>query len=188
VLLEQDIAEELYPVSGTSDCGQYSASYDGLTMMEDTAFEHKLWNESLAEAVRNKDLPPEYYWQLEHQLLVNPDILEIHFVVSDGTREKRESMLYRRVSGRAEQLIRGWAQFQADLENYQHEVIPAKPEADPISAFPALRINLVGKVESSNLPVYRSAALDFINGINTDLETDQDFVKCGRGRKVLRQN
>jgi predicted phage-related endonuclease len=177
-LLEEDINEELYPVSGVSDCGRYASSYDGLTMLEDAAFEHKLWNEQLAEAVRNKDLPAEYYWQLEHQLLVNPDIQKIYFVVSDGTREKREIMEYTRVAGRANQLIRGWAQFQSDLENYQHEVIPAKPEADPIESFPALRVSLVGEVKSSNLPAFKSHALEYINGINTDLQTDTDFVNA----------
>ncbi|WP_237133768.1 YqaJ viral recombinase family protein [Pseudohongiella sp. O18] len=177
-LLEEDIGEELYPVSGVSDCGRYAASYDGLTMLENIGFEHKLWNEQLAEAVRNKELPPEYYWQLEHQMLVNPDIDVIYFVVSDGTREKREMLEYRAVQGRDLELIRGWSQFEKDLENYEHEVIPAKPEAEPIDSFPALRVSLVGEVQSSNLPVFRSAALDFINGINTDLQTDQDFANA----------
>lgn len=175
-LLEQDLGEEFYPVSGESDCGRYAASYDGLTMLEDAAFEHKLWNEQLAEAVRNKDLPGEYYWQLEHQLLVNPDIMVIYFVVSDGTREKREIMEYRRVEGRSQQLIRGWAQFERDLETYEHEVHAAKPEGAPIESFPALTVNLVGEVKSSNLPVFRNAAMEFIKNINTDLQTDQDFA------------
>jgi predicted phage-related endonuclease len=177
-LMEEDLGEELYPVSGESDCGHYAASYDGLTMLENIGFEHKLWNEQLAEAVRNQDLPPEYYWQLEHQLLVNPDTEVIYFVVSDGTRDKREIMQYRRVDGRSEQLVRGWNLFAEDLAQYQHEVTPERPEAEHIESFPALRVSLVGEVQSSNLPAFRSAALDFINGINTDLQTDQDFVNA----------
>ncbi len=177
-LVEADIGEELYPVSGESECGEYAASYDGLTMLEDVAFEHKMWNEKLAEAVRNKDLAPEYYWQLEHQLLVNPSIEKVVFVVSDGTRDNREVMEYRRVEGRAEQLVRGWAQFDADLENYEHEVIPAKPEPEPIKDFPALNVSLVGEVKSSNLPVFKNAALDYINNINSNLVTDQDFANA----------
>lgn len=175
-LLEEDLGEELYPVSGETDCGRYAASYDGLTMLENIGFEHKLWNAELAEAVRRKELSPEYYWQLEHQFLTNQDLEVIYFVVSDGTLENREVMEYRRVPGRAEQLVRGWEQFAEDLANYQHEVIPAKPEGSPIQSFPSLAISLVGEVRSSNLPVYRSAALDFVNSINTDLQTDQDFA------------
>ncbi|MFT0547892.1 hypothetical protein ACMHYO_16375 [Allopusillimonas ginsengisoli] len=43
---------------------------DGLTMLGDIVFEHKLWNEELAEQVRAGNLDPHYYWQLEQQLYV----------------------------------------------------------------------------------------------------------------------
>jgi predicted phage-related endonuclease len=175
-IVEAMIGEELYPVTGSE--GLYLASFDGLTMMEDIGFEHKMWNEELAECVRRKELPAEYYWQLEHQLLVCKDMKKVIFVVSDGTPDRFVSMEYFRVPGRAEELQRGWRQFQTDLMNYEHVVIPAKPEAEVIEAFPALSVALIGEVRSSNLPVFKSRAMAFIDSINTDLQTDEDFANA----------
>ena len=70
VILEEDIQEDLYPVVALSDDGYLSASFDGVNMSETIGFEHKLYSADLAEAVRNKDLPPAYCWQLEQQVLV----------------------------------------------------------------------------------------------------------------------
>lgn len=185
-IVEKMINDELYPVTGSTD--EYLASYDGLTMMFDIGFEHKMWNPELAECIRKNDLPAEYYWQLEHQLLVCPDMEKVIFVVSDGTEDNFVSMEYTRVPGRAEELVRGWAQFKVDLANYQHEVIPAKPEADPIEAFPALSVALVGEVKSSNLPVFKSKALAFIESINTDLQTDEDFANAEEAVKFCERS
>lgn len=189
-IVESIIGEELYPVTGSE--GPYLASFDGLTMMEDTGFEHKMWNEELAECVRRQELPAEYYWQLEHQLLVCEDMQKVVFVVSDGTLEHFVSMEYTRVPGRREELERGWAQFKHDLDNYVHVVIPEKPEPEAIEAFPSLSIALVGEVKSSNLPMYRSRAVAFIESINTDLQTDEDFANaeeavkfCERAEKEI---
>lgn len=189
-LVEAMIGEELYPVTGSN--GELLASFDGMTMTEDDSFEHKMWNEALAECVRRQDLPAEYYWQLEHQLLVCQDMQKVIFVVSDGTPERFVSMEYVRVPGRAEQLVRGWKQFQTDLMNYEHVVIPAKPEAEVIEAFPALSVALVGEVKSSNLPVFKSRAMTYIESINTDLQTDEDFANaeaavkfCERAEKEI---
>ena len=44
-LAEQIIGEDLYPVTGSN--GMLSASFDGLTMDESTAFEHKSLNDAL---------------------------------------------------------------------------------------------------------------------------------------------
>ncbi len=189
-IVESMIGEDLYPVTGSN--GPYLASFDGLTMMEDIGFEHKMWNEDLAECVRRQELPPEYYWQLEHQLLVCEDMGKVIFAVSDGTPERFVSMEYRRIPGRKEELERGWAQFKHDLETYEHVVIPEKPEPEAIEAFPALSIALVGEVKSSNLPVFRSRAVAFIESINTDLNTDEDFANaeeavkfCERAEKEI---
>ncbi len=67
-IIEKLINDELYPatVIETIEGIPMLASLDGQTMLEDVIFEHKMWNEALAESVRNEDLSPEYYWQLEH--------------------------------------------------------------------------------------------------------------------------
>jgi putative phage-type endonuclease len=49
-LAEQIIGDELFPVTGVN--GRFSASFDGLTMLEDTAFEHKSLNDELRAAIQ----------------------------------------------------------------------------------------------------------------------------------------
>ena len=103
-LVEVMIGEELYPVVGTD--GNLLASMDGATMLGETLFEHKLWNESLVAQVKAGELDPHYYWQLEQQLLVS-GAERVIFVCSDGTAENFVHMEYRPVAGRAAQLVEG---------------------------------------------------------------------------------
>ena len=174
-IVESIVGEELYPATAESDCGTYLASFDGITMMGDILFEHKMWNEKLAESVRNGELDPEYYWQLEHQLMVS-DAEKVCFVVSDGTEENMEYLWYTPVDGRRAELIKGWDQFSQDLFDYEP---PAKTEiviGDTPEDLPALLIQVEGAVKSTNLDLYKTTALRFIESINTDLQTDQDFA------------
>lgn len=181
-LLEEDIGEDLFPVTATDDKGWLLASMDGMTMLGSRLFEHKMWNEELAEKVRAEALDPEYYWQLEQQLLVS-GADEVIFVVSDGTRENRVMMLYKPVPGRAKQLIAGWKQFEEDLSTF--EVVPEKPQAVGRTPenLPALRIELTGAVTASNLADFKAHAFSVIQSINTDLQTDQDFANAEKTAK-----
>ncbi|WP_315707582.1 YqaJ viral recombinase family protein [Brenneria uluponensis] len=174
-IIEELINDELFPATGIDDDGRLLASFDGITMMEDTLFEHKMWNTSLAEHVRNKALPAEYYWQLEQQLLVS-GAGHVIFTVSDGTPDNLVWMDYQPVAGRAESLIAGWNQFEQDLQNYSAPVINELPQGKAIMRLPALLVEIEGTVKQSNLAVYQGQALAFIRAINTDLSTDQDFA------------
>lgn len=172
-LVEVKIGEELYPIVGTS--GNLLASMDGATMLGDTLFEHKLWNESLVAQVRAGELDPHYYWQLEQQLLVS-GAERVIFVCSDGTEQNFVSMEYRPVPGRAEQLIEGWKQFEADLEVYEPVEAVAEVVGKTPDALPALRIEVTGMVTKSNLDQFKAHSLAVIGSINTDLQTDQHFA------------
>jgi len=172
-LVEDSIGEELYPIVGTS--GNLLASMDGATMLGETLFEHKMWNEELAAQVTAGELEPHYYWQLEQQLLVS-GAERVIFVCSDGTPQNFVQMEYRAVPGRKDTLIRGWAQFEEDLANFEfreakREVIGAAPDQ-----LPALRIEVTGMVTASNLDAFKAHALQVFSGINTELKTDQDFA------------
>ncbi|NYT68763.1 YqaJ viral recombinase family protein [Pusillimonas noertemannii] len=175
VIVEEMIGEELFPTTATDDEERILASFDGITMLGEVIFEHKMWNETLAQAVRERNLPPEYFWQLEQQLLVSKAEKAI-FVVSDGTREKFVWMEYTPVDGRAALLLAGWAQFENDLATY--EVVDEKPQAVGRSPenLPALRIEVTGMVTDSNLQAFREHALSVIGAINRDLVTDQHFA------------
>lgn len=172
-LVEDSIGEELYPIVGTS--GNLLASMDGATMLGETLFEHKMWNEELAAQVVAGELEPHYYWQLEQQLLVS-GAERVIFVCSDGTPQNFVQMEYRPVEGRAETLVRGWAQFDADLAAYEVREAKVEPIGAAPDQLPALRIEVTGMVTASNLDAFKTHALEVFSGINTDLKTDQDFA------------
>lgn len=176
-ITEVALGEELYPVTGTLEVDglQLSASFDGLTMDESLAFEHKLWNKELAESVNQKELPADYFWQLEHQLLVS-GASEVLFVCSDGTEENRVVMKYTSFADRRAELIAGWKQFAIDLKNYEHTEAKAEPTGKSPETLPALHIEVKGMVTASNIDAFKSHALAVFHGINKDLQTDNDFA------------
>ncbi|MDR0189400.1 YqaJ viral recombinase family protein [Pseudomonas yamanorum] len=179
-LAEALIGEELYPIVATE--GNLLASMDGATMLGETLFEHKLWNESVVAQVKAGDIAPHYYWQLEQQLLVS-GAERVIFVCSDGTPENFVHMEYRPVAGRAAQLIEGWKQFEADLANFEMADAPSIVVGKAPDELPALRIELTGMVTASNLKVFEDSALAVIDSVKTTLSTDQDFADAKKAVK-----
>ncbi len=179
-LAEVLIGEELYPIVATE--GNLLASMDGATMLGETLFEHKLWNESVVAQVKAGDLAPHYYWQLEQQLLVS-GAERVIFVCSDGTPENFVHMEYRPVAGRAAQLIEGWKQFEVDLANFEMADAPSIVVGKAPDELPALRIELTGMVTASNLKVFEDSALAVIDSVKTTLSTDQDFADAKKAVK-----
>lgn len=179
-LVEVMIGEELYPVVGTD--GNLLASMDGATMLGETLFEHKLWNESLVAQMKAGELEPHYFWQLEQQLLVS-GAERVIFVCSDGTAENFVHMEYRPVAGRAAQLVEGWKQFEADLANFEMAEAPSIVVGKAPDELPALRIELTGMVTASNLKVFEDSALAVIDSVKTTLQTDQDFADAKKAVK-----
>ncbi|APC14589.1 Heme peroxidase [Pseudomonas frederiksbergensis] len=172
-ILEARIGEDLFPVVGTE--GDLLASLDGCTMLGETLFEHKMWNEQLAADVLAGTLDPHYYWQLEQQLLVS-GAEKVIFVCSDGTEDNFVSMEYAPVPGRAATLVAGWKQFQADLVDFTPaDVLPEAVGKTPES-LPALRIEVTGMVTASNLEQFKVHSMAALESINTVLETDQHFA------------
>lgn len=177
-LVEALIGDELFPVVGVSDKHpRLAASFDGITMDGETGYEHKLWNEDLAAAVRSGALidEPAYYWQLEQQLLVG-GLQRIIFVTSDGTPDNFEHITYTAVEGRAAQLIAGWAQFEADLAAYKPQETKAAVVAAPVASLPTITYKLNGLALTSNLAEFKAAAELLIERSKAPLETDQDFA------------
>lgn len=178
---------ELYPATGSLEVDGLPllASFDGLTMLEDLCWENKLWNATLADAIRAGQLEPHYYWQLEQQLLVS-GAERVYFTTSDGTPENTVGMWYASVPERRAQLIAGWKQFAEDLANYQHVETAPAPVAATIEALPALFVQVEGKVLATNLDAFKAAAQTFIDGIKTELVNDQDFADADKMVKFLK--
>lgn len=191
-LAEKIIGEELYPVTGTN--GKLSASFDGLTLMYDVAFEHKLANDRLRAAfieMADDDtaghlLPIEYRIQLEQQRIVS-ECERILFMATrwDAVGNLLESMhvWYLPDADLADKIRSGWDQFAVDLTAY----VP--PEAATIvsgkapESLPALRIEVSGAVTASNLAEFKQTALTAIRGVNRELTTDQHFADAEKAVK-----
>ena len=177
------IGQELYPVTVSE--GRLSASCDGLTMLEDIAFEHKQYNAALADAVRAGMLPTEHQPQCQ-QVLMLTGADKLLFMVSDGTSENCAWMWVVPDDRWRTEIVHGWTQFAIDLEAYVHAEAKPEPTAATIEALPALFVQVEGKVLATNLDAFKAAAQTFIDGIKTELVNDQDFADADKMVKFLK--
>ncbi|MBY5943095.1 YqaJ viral recombinase family protein [Halomonas sp. DP5N14-9] len=185
-IAERIVGEELYPVTAVSDDGTLLASFDGITMLEDVGWECKQWNASKAEEVRAGEVPQEDYWQVVQQLVVSGADKWL-YMVTDGTEENTVSTWVALDDFHASQLVAGWEQFSADLEAYQPTEQTVAPQGEAPEALPALKINLTGAVQASNLPDFKARAMGMIEGIRTKLTTDQHFADAAETVKFLQK-
>lgn len=186
-LVEERMGLTLYPLVATDDDGYLLASSDGCTLPPagGIGFEHKLWNEELAESVRNGIVPESHTPQLDQQIAVF-GLEKILFVVSDGTEENMVMCEYRTTTDKITALMAGWAQFDKDVADYVHVEAKEKPAAAVIDALPTLYVEVSGQVLASNLSEFKQCALARIGAINTDLVTDQDFADAEAAEKWLK--
>lgn len=169
---------EFFPVVATREVEGMPllASFDGIDLLDEVTWEHKLLNDSLVQQVQAGDLEPHYWLQLEHQLLVSGAQRAL-FTTSDGTPEGTHPLWYESKPERRAQLIAGWKQFAVDLAAW----VPPEAKPTPVVGktpdnLPALLIQVTGAVTASNLPEYKAHALEVFKGINRTLSTDQDFA------------
>ena len=172
-LVEEDLGEDLYPV--TYSMGKESASCDGLTMLGDIAFEHKQWNEELAELVRQSIVPDSHMPQCQ-QILMVTGAERVRFTVSDGTRERFVWVDVTPDPKWFDRIRAGWDQFDKDLAEYEPKETDVKPIGRTPETLPALRLQVSGQVTASNLNEFKEHALAVFAGINRELTTDQHFA------------
>lgn len=192
-IAEGIIGDDLAPVVGTN--GRYSASFDGLTMMGDTAFEHKTINEALRytpwDEGNGYHLPKQYRVQMEHQLLVS-GAQRVLFMASrwDGAKcvESRHCWYASDPALRTE-IIAGWQQFEADLVAYVAPA-PAAPTvvANPVQALPAVSVKVEGSIAViDNFSAFETALRDFLeHRLIRAPKTDQDFADLDLQIKAMK--
>lgn len=190
-IAEQIIGDELYPVVGT--LGRLSASFDGLTLTEDTAMEHKSLSNTLRAAMfdgcTGADLPIEYRVQMQQQCMVS-GCERVLFMASkwdefDQLIEERHCW-YTSNPELAAQIKAGWEQFARDLAEYvPQKAADPKPIGKAPDHLPALHIEVTGMVTASNLDAFREHAMAMFSGINRDLKTDGDFADAEKTVKWL---
>lgn len=184
-IIEQELGVDLYPV--TCSDGRLSASCDGLTLCEETAFEHKQYNENLYASVRGGMLPEEHMPQCQ-QLMMVTGAKRVIFTVSDGTRENLVWMNVLPDPEWFERIRAGWAQFEKDLAEYVPVVHAEKPEAEAVMQLPALSIQTSGQISIiSNLEIFGKKLTEFVDGLDLEPTDDQGFANAENAVKVLQK-
>ena len=188
--IEFDIMADLPPVVGSIKFRGVKAgilaSFDGYNEGLPMAWEHKDWNEALAENVRNNTLEPHYYWQLEHQCWV-AGAKEVTFTCSDGSIDKRVSMVYQSQPARQKELKAAWKQFEKDLDAHELEAKDSvSVEAETIN-LPVLVAEVTGTEISTNI---KSVITEFTSLAHAEiakpLETDLDFANKDSLNKLVK--
>lgn len=188
-LAEAIIGSELFPCTATSDeHPRLLASFDGVTMMQDTIWECKSWNEAKAALVREGKIPDEDLWQVVEQLVVSR-AERCLYMVTDGT-EKNTVTCWASIDDADEDtLLRGWKQFNADRDSYTPTEARAEVIADHVEALPAVFVQVSGSVAvQDNFKVFEKALTHFISDILvTDPKDDQDFANLDSQIKALKK-
>lgn len=188
-IAEQIVGEDLYPVTAADDEDWLLASMDGLTMLGDIGWEHKLYSVGLAAQIESGKLDAHYVWQLEQQAYVT-GCEKILFMASDGTESNCVYFWYTPSPELQYKLGAGWAQFENDLIEYKaklengeiKQTVAAQPEV--IRDLPAITYKMNGLALISDLSEFKSQATALIKKSQEPLVTDDDFataealVKC----------
>ena len=184
LIAEEMIGEELFPVTYSE--GELSCSCDGITMMEDVAFEHKQWSITLAESLGRGVLPDHHQPQAQQILLIT-GAEKLLFMTSDGTKEQCMTLWVLPDKKIQSKIQKGWVQFTEDLHAFEHLADEVLVSGKAPESLPALRIEVTGMVTASNLDAFKSHALAIFGGIKTDLQTDEDFADAEKTVKWCKE-
>lgn len=188
-ILEERMADEFFPVTGTSSKRtEIAASLDGMTFCESILFEHKLWNLKLAQFMTELDDLPDTHWpQVEQQLYVSGAGTCV-FVVSDGTEDNWVQVEYYSRPERLKKVLNGWSQFEKDLESYEPKTPVEKVVAEVVRELPAITFDLDKNslALTSNIKQYKEAALALVKRSKEVMKTDQDFADAEARSKIFK--
>lgn len=188
-IAEKIIGAELFPVTGSE--GKYSASFDGLTMMEDIAFEHKSLNDEIRACESISELPEMYKFQMEQQCLVS-GCDKVLFLATkwDNKNEliEQKYFWYEPDGFIRKRLMDGWTQFEKDLENYQPVEVKEAPKAEVSIQLPSLFVHAKGEITTSNMKEYGEALALRLKEVRAiALVDDQDFANAKEAAKLFRE-
>ncbi len=196
-LAEDIIGEELYPVVGTK--GKLSASFDGLTLMNDKAWEHKSLNDDLRRVLPTEGvggyevgaaLPLMYRVQMEQQA----EVSGCGAVLFTASKWQGEDLIearhcwYQPDAELRAQILAGWEQFEADVAAYQPAEVVPTVVAEPVEALPAVLVKVSGEIAiTANFATFEAKLRDFLeNRLIREPKTDQDFADLDLQIKAMK--
>lgn len=182
------IGEDLYPVVVTDDEGYMGASLDGLTMGEETIFEAKQPNAEKIAAIKRGEIPADDYWQIVQQFFICESAKRCIYCVGDGSDAGTHRLEIARSSVEHDfpKLLAAWKQLDADVAAYQPEAVQAPVVAAVVENLPAVSVRMDGQIAVvSNLDLFGARLKAYIEGLNLNPQTDQDFADCEDACKRL---
>jgi putative phage-type endonuclease len=186
-LAEAVIGEELFPVVGVE--GKYSASFDGITMLEDVIWEHKTLNKLLEAVTCIEELPEPYKVQMEHQLMVSGAekcLFTATKFDDEGNLLGKLELWYFPDMERRKKIVAWWEQFAIDLANYVPVEITERVKADPIKDLPTVVVQVKGELTLSNFDEVTPLFDRFFSEAVTEFKTDEDFALAEQQAKAGR--
>lgn len=187
-LAEAMINDDLYPATGEE--GKLSASFDGLTLDQSTAWEHKLLNDTLRACDTAADLPVCYRIQMEQCLMLSGAQRCLFSATKwddAGNLIEEKHLWYTPDHDLRDRLLQGWTQFAIDLENYQHVEHIEKPKAEVCIELPALFVHARGEITTHNMQEFGELlSVELVNARAIVLVSDQDFSNAKAKAKMFR--
>ncbi len=187
-IAEKIIKAELYPCVGVD--GLYSASFDGITIDDRIAWEHKTMNDEIRLCKKAEDLPLKIRIQMEQGFFVSK--AEKYLFMASLWTERNELIeeihfWYKSDKKLLKSILLVWDQTALDVQNYEHYVIKEQIKDTSVSSLPSVIIQVKGELTSCNLDDIRPYFDDFLSNAITELVTDEDFAKAEAESKVSRE-
>lgn len=183
--LEAELQEDLYQCVAVD--GKLSASFDGITMMEDLIFEHKTLNDSIRACESVETLPLHYRIQMEQQLMISGAQVCL-FVGSKWENDQCtewKQFEYKSDAQLRQRIIDGWAQFEKDLQSYEHvEII--EPQKAVVRDLPMVSVRVTGELVACNLPSVKPIFDQFLKNALKNPQNDDEFAQVEAESKIAR--
>lgn len=199
-IAEQILGDDLSPCVGTD--GTYSASFDGITFVNDPAWECKSLNDRLRAVLPDykygqpicdigDELPDFYRAQMEQQAMVS-GCRGILFTAAslgdDGQISEARHCWYTPDPAMRARIVAGWEQFDQDVAAWQPTEATAPVQAAPMESLPAVVVQVSGALTvGGNLDAFGQALREFIGRIPAEPETDQQFADADAACKALKK-
>ena len=187
---EDIIGEELFPVvlSAEVDGMRLSASFDGLTIDNNIAWEHKTAGVDLLENLESGVIPEQYHPQMEQGMMLS-NATRCLFMASNGNRDTMRFVWYESRPELRAKIIQTWKQIQADVATYKPSTTAVTPIANAVASLPVVfDMRVEGRLVACNLEQYKPAALAYIEEINVELDSDQSFADAEADAKFCRES
>lgn len=184
---EKIVDDDLQPLTATLD--SYSSSFDGITFDEQTLWEHKRINDALRACDSAADLPIMYRVQMEQQLMIAGGKRCLFMATMWNEKNENTEMMWFWYHPDLElraKILAGWEQFESDVKNWKPTTAPEVITPELVTALPVPAVIAEGRLINSNIADIAPKFDRYLDGVKTDLETDQDFADAEENGKSCR--